>query len=250
MNFIQWGRSAGFFCISAVLLSASPTFAQSEAKTLKFSGFDWKVRGAGKGGPGPNQWDAQNVWLDSQGYLHLKIRKVGAEWRCAELSTTTRQGFGMYSFALIGRPDTFDSNIVLGLFTYPTPDVGTDGTNEIDIEFAHWGNPKWNIGNYTVYPASGPAPENKSHTFPFTLNGDTSLHRFRWVSDRIVYDSYQGHIVRPEQRIATWTYAPMDSRLIPQKPVPLHLNLWLFQGKPPTDGKEVEVVIKSVTYTP
>jgi hypothetical protein len=42
----------------------------------------------------------------------------------------------------------------------------------------------------------------------------------------------------------------MDSRLIPQKPVPLHLNLWLFQGKPPTDGKEVEVILKSATYTP
>ena len=41
---------------------------------------------------------------------------------------------------------------------YPTPDVGPDGTHEIDIEFAKWGVPDAKIGNYTVWPVKrGPA---------------------------------------------------------------------------------------------
>ena len=48
-------------------------------------------------------------------------------------------GFGRYQFQVIGRIDQLDPNVVLGLFKYPTPDVGPDGTNEIDIEFAQWG---------------------------------------------------------------------------------------------------------------
>jgi hypothetical protein len=30
----------------------------------------------------------------------------------------------------------------------------------------------------------------------------------------------------------------------------LHLNLWLFQGRAPTDEKEVEVVIESFRFRP
>ena len=58
-----------------------------------------------------------------------------------------------------GRPDQFDRNIILGLFNYPnSPSIGPDGTNEIDIEFAQWGDPNNpNRLNWVVYPpALGP----------------------------------------------------------------------------------------------
>lgn len=34
------------------------------ATTLQFSGYTWEVR-SGEGGPGPNHWSAQNVWVDA-----------------------------------------------------------------------------------------------------------------------------------------------------------------------------------------
>jgi hypothetical protein len=43
--------------------------------------------------------------------------------------------------------------------------------------------------------------------------------------------------------IATWRFAP-------PKPEPVHLNLWLHNGLPLTDGKAVEIVIRSFTYKP
>jgi len=30
----------------------------------------------------------------------------------------------------------------------------------------------------------------------------------------------------------------------------LRINLWLFRGAPPTDGKTVEVIVKRFTFTP
>lgn len=123
---------------------------------ISFSGYDWEVR-SGTGGPGPNDWSADNVFVDADG-LHLKISNSGSTWSCAEVTLTQRLGFGVYEFQLTGRPDLFDRNVVLGLFNYPPADVGPDGTNEIDIEFAQWGQAgNRNRLNWTVYPpALGP----------------------------------------------------------------------------------------------
>lgn len=34
------------------------------------------------------------------------------------------------------------------------------------------------------------------------------------------------------------------------KPLPVHMNLWLVNGQAPTNGQEVEIVIRKFTYTP
>jgi len=69
----------------------------------------------------------------------------------------------------------------LGLFNYPTPDVGADGTNKIDIEFAKWGKPEAPVGNYTVWPArEGLRRANKR--FPVELKGEHTTRSFMWNS--------------------------------------------------------------------
>jgi hypothetical protein len=127
-------------------------------------------------GPGPNSWDENNVWVDQDGYLHLTITNRGGQWYCSQVSMAGRLGFGRYQFWVIGRIDKFDPNVVFGLFNYPTPDVGPDGTHEIDIEFADWGKPKAPIGNYTVWPAK--TGFNRAYKrFSIALNGDFTTHR-------------------------------------------------------------------------
>ena len=245
---------------ASLLLYGGMARAQ-QAKSLKFAGREWEVRAAGKGGPGPNQWNPANVWVDKAGMLHLKITHITgkvnptqAAWQCAELTSKERLGMGRYQFQVIGRVDRLDQNVVLGLFDYPTPDVGVDATNEIDIEFARWGNPKWPNGNFTIYPSVGERGKNDSYTYTFALEGADkdafTTHRFTRFGDKVTLQSLYGHRDDDQQQFATWVYAPPDKRLIPQKPIPVHINLWLFQGKVPTDGREVEIVIKSFTFTP
>jgi hypothetical protein len=232
-------------CLGAVLLSE----VGADAKTIRFGGYDWTVR-SGQGGPGPNQWDESNVWLDDSGFLHLKIRRRDGTWSCAELTLQQRLGFGRYQFQIDGPIDRFDPNVVLGLFNYPTRDVGGDATHEIDIEFARWGNPKFPIGNFTVWPVEK-ALKPTSKTFEFRLTGNGSTHRFEWTSTQVRYQSMQGHRDNDDELIQTWNYAPSDSaKRIAQQPMPLHLNLWLFRGQPPTDAQEVEIVVRSLRFTP
>ncbi|OHX13406.1 glycoside hydrolase family 16 protein [Chromobacterium sphagni] len=236
--------------IAAALLTGLILCGAAAAKTINFSGYRWEVRNQGSSGPGPNVWNENNVWLDAQGQLHLKIAHRGGKWSAAELYLPQRLGFGSYQFKLIGRPDLFDDNIVLGLFNYPTPDIGQDGSNEVDIEFSRWGDASYPIGNYTVYPAvAGVQPT--SSTFDFHLNGDYSTHRFNWSASQVYYQSLHGFQDGDQYQIASWRFAPADAQQrVPQQPLPLHLNLWLFQGKPPKDGKEVEVVIKEFKFIP
>lgn len=230
------------------------------AKTLEFAGYTWRVNGAGTYGPGPNLWNPDNAWVDDAGRLHLKIAKQGDKWSCAELTTTKALGFGTYEFDVDGQAETLDDSVVLGLFNYPTPDIGPDGTNEIDIEFATWGGQQQVHGNYTVWPAHT-GPKQKSQMFDFKWPSGHSRNIFTWTSKSVAFSwepigkpiNGATDQLLPASEIGHdhWTYAPDDYlNSVPQQPLPVHINLWLFNGKPPTDDKEVEIVVSGFKFTP
>ena len=235
------------FISLALLMTPHP----SRAGTIKFSGYEWEIRPTSEdGGPGPNHWDEHNVQLDSNGFLHLKLTHHDGKWYCAELNTVRKFKFGTYQFWIAGPIDTFDQNVVLGLFNYPESDVGPDGTHEMDIEFSRWRNPHANMGNYTVYPTMVHTKEGAT-TFPFTLRKDTlSTHRLIWSSTSILFQSLHGLRDDNADIFQSWLYKPVDpAKHISQSPMPVHINLWCCDGKPPKDGKEVEIVIRSFKFT-
>jgi hypothetical protein len=224
--------------------------ASSPAKTLRFAGYDWVAKSATHEGPGPNNWNENNVWVDQGGYLHLKLTKQGDRWYCAEVLTKDRLGFGRYQFWVVGRLDRLDPNVVLGLFNYPTPDVGPDGTNEIDIEFAQWGKPEAPIGNYTVWPARE-GLRRASKRFSMELKGEFTTHRFTWHSTSVAFESLHGHHDDNSNKFADWLYQPDDQpAYISQKAMPVRINLWLFQGQPPRNGQQVELIVRSFKFMP
>lgn len=220
-----------------------------EASTINFSNLTWQVR-EGTGGPGPNNWSANNVWVDANGWLHLKITCVNNKWYCPEISTLNSFGFGRYTFYLNSRVDNLDPNVVLGLFQYPLSDP--DGTHEIDIEFARWGQTSTNAtnGSYTVYPTTLSLPP-KSLSFKFaTTGGSYSTFGYTRKSNSIYYQSSYGHYPNYDYPIQNWMFAPSNYlSSISQKSMPIFLNLWLFNGKPPINNQPVEIVIEKVWFT-
>ena len=82
-------------------------------RTVCFSGLEWNVRD-GFGGPGPNSFSAsaENVWTDSLGFLHLKIRKIGDQWLCSEVYLQQSYGYGEYLFEVQSDLEAYDPNIV------------------------------------------------------------------------------------------------------------------------------------------
>src|SRR5436305_806293 len=78
--------------IAAMILVAASystgAWGQTNGRTISFSGYTWAVKAStGRVGPGPNYFSdsTNNVWVDTQGRLHLKITKVGGRWNCAEV---------------------------------------------------------------------------------------------------------------------------------------------------------------------
>jgi hypothetical protein len=246
----------------ATIQAASPTPPSNTtsvpsapgASQVVFSGRTWEVRSSPeRGGPRSNLFDAKNVWVDSRGFLHLKISQADGVWSAAELYTTERLGFGRYQFKILGHPETMDKSIVFGLFNYPTEDVGVDGTNEIDIEFATWGGAQTVHGNWSVWPAV-PGVDYTHKAYDAALNTDQSTHRFVWSKKSVIFQSLRGQSDSSKGLYRQWTFAPRDfSTRIPQAAMPLHMNLWIYSDSAtpvPSDGKEREIVVTEFKYTP
>lgn len=241
MSALKWLSLTGLVLINCSYATAEVTFF--------WQGYEWEVKEGESLGPGPNTWDSDNVWVDDQDMLHLKIALRDGQWTCAEVKTTERLGFGTYQWQTIGRQDQFDLNIVLGLFVYP--DGGVDGTNEIDIEFSHFGDPNRPVGNFTVWPAKPfPFLNPTTYIFPVELNGTHTTHRFNWQKRSVAFGSYHGHTDGTSNPIAEWTFARKPAALfIASEPMPVHMNLWLFGGNPPVNGQEVEMIVSSFKFT-
>jgi hypothetical protein len=213
---------------------------------LKFANFLWEVRqSSGQAGPGPNLFDKRNVSLLSSGVLRLDVTQRDGAWTCAELSTIERLGLGTYQFQLVGRPDLLDPQLVFGFFPYPPPDVGPDGTHELDIEFARWGERAKPCGNYTVCPTT-PGKPATTHPFPLALPHEHSTHRIVRRADRLIFSSYSGHRQPTDQRekLSEWEFSGEISRAA----MPLHLNFWLFRGKAPQNGKSASLTLKDIQF--
>ena len=135
------------FCLPAALLQQSvanaiATRAAPTTRSFHWSGFDWTVKTSSSPvGPGPNIFSdsTNNVFIDAQGQLHLRITNVSNAWQCAEILTETSPGYGTYRFHLATPVDTLDPNIILGLFTWS--DYPDAANHEMDIECGRWVEP-------------------------------------------------------------------------------------------------------------
>jgi hypothetical protein len=223
-----------------VLVCCNYTAAQA---TIKFSGIYWNVRSGG-GGPGPNNWSgsSNNVWVDSLGQLHLKIRKIGNSWYCSEIYTQRSFGYGEYRFYVSSNVEKYDPEIVVGLFTYE------NDSREIDIEFSRWEDTTSLDGWYTVQPP--PYNSVNQDSFALNLKGNYSTHKIIWSRDSIFFRSYYGHskiLPSPDSLINQWTYS--GNKNPPVGNERLHINFWLYGGKPPANRQDAELIISAV-YVP
>jgi hypothetical protein len=222
----------------------------AEAKRLRFSGYDFVIKEARGMGPGPNDWAASQVSVDPKGRLHLRLSKKNGRWFAGEVSSVSRFGFGTYEMEFTGDIGSQDKNVVFGFFNYPGTELGPKYETEIDIEFARWGRSAWKPLNFTVWPPDGKV-ENAHKTFSFKKGVRKSLHRFVWEREQIVFYSAELNDEGRPIRAISWTFRPKNfERKIGTLPMPLHFNLWGFQGKSPSDDRPVEVIIDRFSYAP
>ncbi len=236
----------GIIIFLSCYISAQPfhktDISKNQNQTIIFAGMSWHTKDS-CGSPGPNNWSnsSQNVWVDSLGYLHLKIIKIDNKWYCSEIISDKKMDYGEYIFSINSDVAIFDPNAVVGIFLYQ------DDNHEIDIEFSRWGITSNNLCWYTVQPV------NSFSQASFALeNGFISTtHKILWSKNKIVLQSYTGNYSTIDSSnfvIGNWVYSGIHN------PVPdsvrLHINFWLMNGLPPKNQKNMELIIKSVKIQP
>lgn len=211
-------------------------------RILTFSGYSWLVKSSFDKtvGPGPNFFSdsKENVWFDQNGQLHLRITYANNRWNCASVSMIQSHSNGRYLFYVDSRIDNFDKNVVAGLFIYASD------TEEIDIEFAKWGNNGVSNSQFTVQPAT---VAGNGRAYSFNQPDSQSTHWFNWQAGRIDFASFAGHsttLPAASKIMQQWSYT--GKNIPPDANETVHLNLWLFKGTPPSDLQETEIVLSAV----
>jgi hypothetical protein len=79
-----------------------------------------------------------------------------------------------------------------------------------------------------------------------------STHLFTWQSNSISFQCQSGSYSpnpAPTNVVATWTFS--NASAVPQTgDENARINLWLLFGHPPSDGQEMELIIKSFQFVP
>ena len=216
---------------------------------ITFAGYDWHVKSSeAPVGPGPNIFSnrMEDVFVDQDGRLHLKIAEHNGQFFTTEVINTQSFGYGLYTFYLDTPADHLDPNAILGLFTWDT-NAPEENYREIDIEISQWGQEDEDYANsqYVVQPWEKPSNIERFDT-PETL----STHQFYWLPDRIIFQSFLGHPTTPSPTEAfhSWVYAGEDI------PAPggenVRINFWLLGGTPPLNGEGSEVIVSNFEFTP
>jgi hypothetical protein len=212
---------------------------------IAFSGRRWGIKVAEDPvGPGPNVFSdsPQNVWVDTRGRLHLRITAQRGRWTSSEVYLLKSLGYGEYTIQLASRVDSLDPQAVFGFFTYESP------TRESDVEFSRSAlTAPGRNAQYVIQPWQQPG-----HRLTFRMPAaGMSTHRILWRPGRLEFLSWRGWGAYPPDArmvISSWHYSGKD--VPPAGLERLHLNLWLFGGKPPVSGRGDEVIIASFRFRP
>lgn len=239
---------------------------------VRFSGWEWYVKSSPSlQGPGPNLFSdrPEDIFIDGNGYLHMRIAEYNGSWYSTEVVSYDTVGYGEYTWVVSGDYENIPENIVVRLFTWNTESFAEEANSEVDIEFAKWNNPDAKTLHTSVQPVNRSdtnyhAYRTHEHdTDPGDLVGVTT-HQFIWTDSLITWRSWKGNGTGG-QEIAFWEFSDTN-RAVPKVenglasrpiviPAPLNntnvrMNFWMLGGIPPSDGQIQELVIRNFDYVP
>jgi hypothetical protein len=212
------------------------------SKTVHFSGYDWNVRIAGsdRGGQ-PNTYDPENVWIDGNGYLHLRMQQGKGAWLCAEVSLARSLGYGSYTFVVqdIGH---LNPSAVFGLYT--ADDMRTDDVlSELDIEVSRWGKAANKNAQFVVQPFY--VAENVAR---FMAPAGVLTYTFRWEPGRASFRTTSGPLSGPASK--TVSEHVFTSGIPNPSNEAVHIELYDYRHSNSSSPQPTEVVIEKFEFLP
>lgn len=222
----------------------------TQTNAAQFAGLAWSVTEglAYPGYPGPNLFATNSAYIDTNGWLHLRLTPVGSKWYCAQVSSIDTFGYGEYTWKLPGRVDLLNSNLVLGLFTYEPTKNGVWNEMDFEITRAFDGMAESNL-QFAIQPAYLVA--GNSLRTPMNLSSNGTTHRFLWEPGETRFVSYRGLGDTPastNEILAQWIYAGTNQPVHSNEVAFMNLYLWITNA--PAVTQELDLAISDFTFTP
>lgn len=209
---------------------------------IHFSGYDWAVQtsDAVRGGVN-NLYDADNVWTEPSGALHLRISKKPKGWTCAHVILTRSLGYGTYRF-VVRDTSHLEPATVLSTHTFDQWG-GEQHYREMDIEIGHWGDAaSKNNAQYGLQPFYVPGNVVQFHEPSGTLT-----HTLLWESGRASFKTvrsspHDGETVVSEHTFTSGVPSPGKEFL--------EFMFYMVPSETNPVQKGDEVVIEKFEYLP
>ncbi len=235
--------------LSVLVLSLAFTLVPGEGglakETIDFAGYTWEVKHSVRHtvGPGPNYWSssARNVRVDQSGDLRLRIIENWGRWYASEIWLDQTLGYGTYEFTVDLPERPLNKNVVLGLFNY------LSDRKEFDIEITKWGESSSSNVQFVVQPSER---DKNIKRFPLNpLEGTKKIFSYTWTRNELIFrcENCKNESCSERVLLEEWKYR---GESLPRGDLKPHINLWLVDGEPPTDGEEVEATVDNFTFSP
>lgn len=211
-------------------------------KVVHFSGFDWTVRSAASDRGGElNTYDPDNVWVDRNGYLHLRMQKRNNHWSCAEVSLSRSLGYGSYNF-VVQDTSHLSPSAVLGMYTMDEL-RSDDVRSELDVEISRWGLPGNKNAQFVVQPFY--ISENVAR---FNAPAGRLTHSFRWEAGKASFKTVRG--AGGTSGAATVSEHVFTSGVPTPATELVHMDLYDYRHSRRKSEDPVEVVIEKFEFLP
>jgi hypothetical protein len=136
-------------------------------------------------------YDADNVWTDDSGAMHLRIIKKEKGWTCAHVILARSLGYGTYRF-VVRDTSHLEPAVVLSMHTFDKWG-GDQHYRELDVEIGHWGDPgSTDNAQYGIQPFYVPGNVAQFREPPGTLT-----HTMVWEPSRASFKTVRGSSPRP-----------------------------------------------------
>ncbi len=228
--------------VLAVASASGGKIVPTVTQTLRFSGYDWSIRHIARARIGSVLYfDPANAWVDSHGFLHLRITRKSDTWLCGSVTLNRSLGYGNYTFT-VQDISHLEPAAELSFLTYDELNA-EQHHREMDIELSRWGDPQNKSGDYVVQPSW--FPENKVKFQPPTGSLNLTL---QWRAGLATFETTQAGREGPLRQ--TMSSKTFTSAIPTPGSEAVNIEFCEFaHGKVPLQNG-AEVVIEKFQYLP
>jgi hypothetical protein len=163
--------------LAVATTKGTPASLYPPSRMIQFSGYQWRVRDAGRqNGGNISFYNPANAWIDQSGFLHLRISGGGDDWRGAEVTLSGSPGYGSYRFVV---RDVSHLEPAAVFILHPSGNMA--------IELSRWDRPGDLNAQYVITPYNVPA-----NTFRFMAPEGTLTHWMDWEPGRVTFRTVRG----------------------------------------------------------